>query len=232
MKKKNHFLFVSLFLSLSLSSCSTAKVYDTFGVVGIAFIFLFLLFLLISIMFFIYKKWKEHKAALSVSQFNQNISRIVSKLDVPEEKIKALEYALKRVEDNKKYDSNPTWKNNLIVSVYLHMCKVYEDMGNDKKIVETCTRILKLKPDHAATYNNRGFVYSRLGKYTLAIEDYSSALKSRQSPFTYYNRANAYLETNEKGKAIEDLKAFLSIYAVNDADLINEVETRIQELEH
>lgn len=183
-------------------------------------------------MFFIYKKWKEHKAAISISQFNQNISRIVSKLDVPEEKIKALKYALKRVEDNKKYDRNPAWKNNLIVSIYLHLCKVYEDMGDDKKIVETCTRILKLKPDHAATYNNRGFVYSKLGQYALAIEDYSNALKTEQSPFVYYNRANAYLKTNEIEKTVEDLKTFLSIYTDNDADLINEVEARIQELEH
>jgi len=205
MKKRILRLFILFGLSLLLPSCDAAKLYDTFGSIGIAFIFLFLLSLLFVVIVFIYKKWKEHKAALSISQFNQNMSRIISKLDSPKEKIKALEYALKKICENKEYDRNMKWKNNLTVSIYLHLCNVYQEIGENAKIVDICSKIIELKPDHAKTYYNRGSIYCNTNKLDQALSDFNEAIKlDSLYAQSYNNRGFVYYKMGKYDLAIED----------------------------
>ena len=54
------------------------------------------------------------------------------------------------------------------------------------------TKCLRLNPDDAQAYYNRGIVYNNLGKFQLSIDDYSSAIRINPAFLeAYNNRGNA-----------------------------------------
>ena len=54
-------------------------------------------------------------------------------------------------------------------------------------------------------YNNRGVTYAKLGKYDLAIADFSEGIKLEpNNKLAYRNRAMAYKKLGELRKAQED----------------------------
>ena len=64
---------------------------------------------------------------------------------------------------------------------------------------------LKIDPEYARAYNNRGFAYDNFGEYDKAIADYTRAISIDPYYTTaYYNRGFAYRSTGEKGKAEAD----------------------------
>ena len=66
---------------------------------------------------------------------------------------------------------------------------------------------LRLKPDDAATYNNRGLAYDRSGDHQKAIADFSKAIHlAPDLSYAYYNRGLAYEVTDEPLRAIADYK--------------------------
>ena len=59
--------------------------------------------------------------------------------------------------------------------------------------------------EHAYAYNNRGNVYTELGEYKRAIEDYDKAIELNPNlAQPYFNRGNAYAKLGEYERAIED----------------------------
>ena len=70
-------------------------------------------------------------------------------------------------------------------------------------------KALKIKPEFAAAYSNRGLAYAFLGQYEKAIEDYNRALELEPDGNTYYNRAMAYFNLKHYNKAIKDFKSAL-----------------------
>ena len=76
------------------------------------------------------------------------------------------------------------------------------------------TRRLKLKPDYAEAYNNRGYSYYYGSKANLdeAIADYSKAIELRPDyAYAYNNRGAAYLANGFPDKAISDLNRALQL---------------------
>ncbi len=70
---------------------------------------------------------------------------------------------------------------------------------------ENYGQAIKLDPDYAKAYNNRGNAKCHLRDYQGAIEDFSQAIKLKpDSPEAYYNRGNAKFQLKQYGKAIED----------------------------
>jgi len=82
------------------------------------------------------------------------------------------------------------------------------DGGNvtdPKKVIEYLNNSIKLQPDIAVFYNNRGVAYYTLGQYQRAIQDYNEAIRL-QPDYTdaYYNRGLAYSKLGQYQRAIQD----------------------------
>ena len=75
---------------------------------------------------------------------------------------------------------------------------------NDKAI-EHYTTAIKLKPDFAAAYNNRGVAKYELEQYKEAIKDYDQAIKLKPDfAEAYNNRGNAKVRLGQLEEAIKD----------------------------
>jgi tetratricopeptide (TPR) repeat protein len=81
-----------------------------------------------------------------------------------------------------------------------------------QQAVEYLDEAIKLNPDLAEAYNNRGNAYSDLKEYQLAIEDYDEAIRLKSDyAHAYYNRGLAYTETGDHQRAIEDYEETLRL---------------------
>ncbi len=62
-----------------------------------------------------------------------------------------------------------------------------------KKAIGYLNNAIKLQPDYAQAYYNRGNAYYGLGLYKRAIKDYNETLRLKPKDIdAYYNRGNAY----------------------------------------
>jgi tetratricopeptide (TPR) repeat protein len=74
-----------------------------------------------------------------------------------------------------------------------------------KKAIEYLNETIKLEPDFAQAYNNRGLIYSSLGRYQQAIEDYNESIRWKPDyAHAYYNRGCSYGSLGQSKQAIED----------------------------
>jgi tetratricopeptide (TPR) repeat protein len=74
-----------------------------------------------------------------------------------------------------------------------------------KKVLEYLNNAIKLQPDLAEAYNNRGNAYSDLGQYQNAIEDYNKAIRLQPDyAKAYSNRGLAYADLGQYQSAIKD----------------------------
>ena len=81
-------------------------------------------------------------------------------------------------------------------------------------------------------YNNRGRIYSSLGKHTIAIADYSSAIRIESNKVESYRlRASAYQYAGKYTLAIADYTRAISIKP-EDANIINERGNVYFEMHH
>ena len=79
---------------------------------------------------------------------------------------------------------------------------LYVRLGQYQLAIDDYNEAIRLKPDYANAYNNRGSAYSRLGQYQLAIEDYNEAIRIKPDyTLVYKNRALSYFKqgSNELG---------------------------------
>ena len=81
----------------------------------------------------------------------------------------------------------------------------YQNQGNNEKAIELYDEVIKLKPDLAAAYNNRGNAYGAKGDHDHAIQDYDKAIALKPDDAeAYNNRGNACGEKGDHDHAIED----------------------------
>jgi tetratricopeptide (TPR) repeat protein len=74
------------------------------------------------------------------------------------------------------------------------------------------TTTINLNPTCWMAYDNRGLLFSKLGQYQLAVEDYNKAIKLKPNfPFFYGNRGVAYIALGQYQLAIEDYNEALSL---------------------
>ena len=82
---------------------------------------------------------------------------------------------------------------------YHHNRKQYD------KAIEHYSDALKLNPQLAAAYYNRGVAYNENGDYESAIADFTKAIQLKvDDAVAYTNRSIAYENTGEHARAIED----------------------------
>lgn len=74
-----------------------------------------------------------------------------------------------------------------------------------KEALYAFTKAIKLEPDYAEAYNNRGATYHILGNYQQEIKDLNKAIKLKPDLVeAYFNRGTAYDMLGIYGRAIQD----------------------------
>lgn len=73
------------------------------------------------------------------------------------------------------------------------------------KVVEYLDYAIRLKPDYAEAFNNRGVAYLDLGESQLAIDDYNEAIRLKPQRAEFFNnRGIAYAKMGDIKRSIED----------------------------
>lgn len=84
-------------------------------------------------------------------------------------------------------------------------CWAYFKLQNLETALADCSEAIRLLPETAGAYSNRGAVYRALGEYSKALQDYDEAVRlDPDSAITYNNRGVAYLNIGQYDRAIED----------------------------
>jgi tetratricopeptide (TPR) repeat protein len=79
--------------------------------------------------------------------------------------------------------------------------------------VENLSQELRVKPDSAEFFYQRGVSHEKLGNKVGAIEDYNQAIKIKPNlAKAYHKRGVVYLENGAKQKAIDDLRKAALLY--------------------
>lgn len=179
----------------------------------IIFLFVFLIGLLLAVLFLLNRKRRNVKqASSSVNKFNSDIKNILSKLDNRDDKIKSLLYTLEKINSHKEYNKNITWKNSLLLTVYMYLLPLYYEANDKAKALDICNKILEANPNHGLTYYNRGSLYSDMGKYDEAIQDFNLAEElNPEYANIFNNRGLVYDKLKLYEKAIEDYNQALKM---------------------
>lgn len=211
-------IILRIFLSLPVITVLTSCDSSTYAVdpTRALYMYIFLILALLSVLYLIFRirrNKKRERANSSVISFNRKVESILAKLDDPQEKIKALQMMIDRIEDHEEYNKNRAWKYALLVTVYQHMLPVYYKLGEEEHLLEIFGRILELSPRHAITYYNRGSIYSNRGEYGKALEDFDKAIKYDPSyANSYNNRGLIYDKLEQYSKAIDDYSHALILH--------------------
>lgn len=101
-----------------------------------------------------------------------------------------------------------------------------KEYNNAKEVIECFNMAIKIDPNIATFYYNRGNTYLDIENYTNAINDYDNAIKLNSNvPIYFYNRGIAKYNINEFDEAIKDFKIALSM--TKDAVFIIKLEKAI-----
>ena len=84
--------------------------------------------------------------------------------------------------------------------------------GDCGEAVKAYGKAIRLNPDYAAAYNNRGKCYTRLGDYRQAVKDFNNAIALNPGlATTHYNRGNAYTRLGNYRRAITDFDRAIAL---------------------
>ncbi len=84
--------------------------------------------------------------------------------------------------------------------------------GDCGEAIKAYSQAIRLKPDYAPAYNNRGKCYARLGLTRHAINDFNNAIALNPGlAATHYNRGNAYNRLGNYRRAIADFDRAISL---------------------
>ncbi len=76
--------------------------------------------------------------------------------------------------------------------------------------------------DVAVAYFNRGLAYIGIGRYDMAIDDYTTAIKAKPDyENAYFNRGNAYYALERYSQAIEDYNKVIELNPKNPYSYYN-----------
>ena len=85
------------------------------------------------------------------------------------------------------------------------------DAGNFDEAVTAYTNALKLDPENASLYVNRGISYRKSNRLRNAVEDYTKAIELQPNEIAYLYRGMAYSLQNKYQNATADFEKALSI---------------------
>lgn len=106
--------------------------------------------------------------------------------------------------------------------IYFARAYSHQQKRDHKQAITDYSQTIKLKPNYALAYNNRGNAYSDLEQFNQAIKDYTQAIQINQNwgdfnpsyfglPTAYSNRGITYSDLKQFDKAIEDLNQAIKL---------------------
>ena len=99
-----------------------------------------------------------------------------------------------------------------IAALSLLAVLTWQQCGYWKNSIELYSHTLRIIPDYADGYYNRGISYYKLGRYQQAIENYNMAITlDRNYIMAYNNRGIAYSELGQYQHALEDFNKAISL---------------------
>ena len=78
-------------------------------------------------------------------------------------------------------------------------------------MISVHTQAIRLDPNDASVFNNRGAAHNAAGNRDLAIADYTEAIRINPTAGRFYNRGLAYRDAGNLDAAIADWEAALRI---------------------
>jgi len=84
-------------------------------------------------------------------------------------------------------------------------CREWNKRQESDRAIEDCSQAIRLKPDFAQAFNNRGAAYTFKDQYDRAIEDYEQAIRlDPDDADAFNNRGAVYSLKGQYDRAIED----------------------------
>jgi tetratricopeptide (TPR) repeat protein len=97
-------------------------------------------------------------------------------------------------------------------SFYYFRGNTRADLGDKHGAIADYNEAIRLKPDYADAYNNRGLAYSNLKEYQKAIADFNEAIRLKPDYADAYRyRGGVHVELKEYQQAIADYNQAISI---------------------
>ena len=79
------------------------------------------------------------------------------------------------------------------------------------KALSDYTKAIKLSPNNAIFFNNRGYTLNNMGLYLKAIEDFTKSINLQPDANPYRHRGNAYYHIQRYDSAISDLSKAIEL---------------------
>jgi Tfp pilus assembly protein PilF len=103
--------------------------------------------------------------------------------------------------------------------------KKFTSAENADQAIDNYSKAIKINPNFAKAYNNRGIAYVWKKKYDLAIADFNKAIKlDPKNGKAYNNRAIVYSYMGETDKARQDIETAKSLGVEVNADFSKKIE--------
>ena len=100
--------------------------------------------------------------------------------------------------------SSGTSEKELRAELAFQQGNVFMMLGQINGAIEHYSHAIKLDPNNASTYNNRGVTYVEKGNLDHAIEDFNTAIDLKPNYAAYNNRGSAYDKKGDFNRAIKD----------------------------
>ena len=105
----------------------------------------------------------------------------------------------------------------------------FQNRWQPKEAIAEFDEAIRLNPDYAYAYYNRGLAYFDLGQLERAIQDYDEVIHLYPVyAEAYYNRGFAYRPLGKKTEAITNFKVFITL--TENPEWIEMVSQQIEEL--
>ena len=87
-----------------------------------------------------------------------------------------------------------------------------QDQEHWEEAIAEYDEAIRLNPQNADAYSNRGFAYFKLDQFEQAIQDYGEAIRlDPRNPMLYATRAVTYRFIDKNDEAIADLEKVISL---------------------
>lgn len=110
-----------------------------------------------------------------------------------------------------KWDSYVPTEEEVAIDAFFDLGGFLWEKGLGEQAISAYDTAIRLKPDYAAAYCNRGSIHYALGNHAAAIQDYNEAIRLQPERVEgYFNRAVTKFQMQEYAEAIRDYDAVLA----------------------
>jgi len=103
--------------------------------------------------------------------------------------------------------------------------KNFSSVENVDQAIDNYSKAIKINPNFAKAYNNRGIAYTLKKQYDLAIADFTKAIElDPKNGKAYHNRAIVYSYQGETDKARQDLQRAQRLGIAVNPDFLKKIE--------